>query len=431
MPLPLYTFEQFLQNRQSAGIDEYPREEEQVRKIIGEVRLRGDAAVKEYTRVFDGAGLDSLRVSGDELEEARRRLDPALLEVIRGARENIERFHQQQARLSWWEAAPGRMVGQRRLPLKAVGIYVPGGTAAYPSSVLMTVLPARIAGVREIYLCTPPDREGRVNSSILAAALEAGVTAVFKAGGAQAIAALAYGTETIPAVQKIVGPGNIYVTLAKREVFGKVGIDLLAGPSEILIVADKTANASYIAADLLSQAEHDPLARPLLVTTSPELARQVLAQVAEQLQDLPRREIAKQALQEQGAVVLAPSLEDAWTVANELAPEHLELHLADPWSCLARFENAGAIFVGAYSPEPLGDYWAGTNHVLPTGRAARYASPLGVDDFVKFSNVIYYSADALLEAALPIERLARAERLEGHARAVALRRRDLEQRSKD
>ncbi|HOL17417.1 MAG TPA: histidinol dehydrogenase, partial [Bacillota bacterium] len=276
----------------------------------------------------------------------------------------------------------------------------------------------------EIYLCTPPDAQGKIHPLTLLAAKLAGATAVFKAGGAQAVAALAYGTETIPAVQKIVGPGNIYVTLAKREVYGTVGIDLLAGPSEIVVVADETAEPSFIAADLLSQAEHDPLAAPILVTCSRLLAEAVSREIEAQLARLPRREIAEKALRGQGAAILVPSLAEAWAIVNELAPEHLELHLADPWSHLDQIENAGAIFLGPHTPEPLGDYWAGSNHVLPTGRGACYASPLGVPDFLKRSHVVYYSASALRHAAPHVEALARAEGLEAHARAVAARRRD-------
>ena len=301
MLLPIYdALSSYMERRRPFSLDDYAAEREAVREIIEAVRRRGDAAVKEYTARFDGAVLDDLRVSEAEFKAAEKAVEPLLLEALRKAKENIEKFHRRQLRASWWESAPGILVGQRFRPLHSTGAYVPGGTAAYPSSVLMTVLPARVAGVKEIYLCTPPGADGKVHPLTLLAAREAGATAVFKAGGAQAIAALAWGTETIPAVSKIVGPGNIYVTLAKRELYGRVGIDLLAGPSEIAVVADAQANAAYIAADLLSQAEHDILARPLLITTSAELLRRVEEELERQLQELPRREIAARALQEQG-----------------------------------------------------------------------------------------------------------------------------------
>lgn len=427
MLLPLYdSLASYLETRRCFTLDDYAAERETVREIIAAVRQRGDAAVKEYTALYDGAALNDLRVSEAELKTAEKAVEPSLLEALREAKENIENFHRRQLRSSWWESGPGCLVGQRIRPLCSAGAYVPGGTAAYPSSVLMTVLPARVAGVKEIYLCTPPGADGKVPPLTLLAAREAGATAVFKAGGAQAVAAMACGTETIPAVSKIVGPGNIYVTLAKRELYGCVGIDLLAGPSEIVVVADAQANPAYIAADLLSQAEHDILARPLLLTTSPELARQVERELQAQLRELPRREIAGRSLKEQGAALLVATLAEAWQAVNELAPEHLELQVADPWSHLEAIENAGAVFIGPGTPEAAGDYWAGSNHVLPTGGTARYASPLGVADFMKSTHFVYYSVAALAEAAPQIERLARAEGLEGHARAVAMRRRDHE-----
>lgn len=422
MPLPLYSAAQFKEKYKRTGLDAFSAEREQVCRIIEAVRLRGDAALREYTAELDGAAVDNPRVSAEEMSAAEKRVKPELVEAVRRAAANIELFHRRQASGSWWEAGPGAVVGQRREPLQTVGAYVPGGTAAYPSSVLMTVIPARVAGVPAVYLCTPPAPDGSVHPLTLVAARAAGATAVFKAGGAQSIAALAYGTETIPAVQKIVGPGNIYVTLAKREVYGRVGIDMLAGPSEIAVVADEAANPAFIAADLLSQTEHDSLAVPLLVTTAEQVARAVSAALEEQLRDLPRQETARRSLVEQGAAVLVGSLDEAWELVNDTAPEHLELHLAEPWRYLDRVRNAGAVFIGAYSPVPLGDYWAGSNHVLPTGGAARYASPLSVADFMKSTQIIYYTAGALREAAPWIERLARAEGLEAHARAVALRR---------
>ncbi|HOB86741.1 MAG TPA: histidinol dehydrogenase [Bacillota bacterium] len=431
MPLPLYSFAEYKRRRPLRSLEDYREEREQVVRIIERVRQEGDAAVLEYTARFDGTAPASLAVADEEWEEALNRVEPELREALARAAANIERFHRRQLEGSWWEAGPGWVAGQRRIPLEAVGVYVPGGTAAYPSSVLMTVIPARVAGVRQIYLCTPPGPGGEIHPLTLAAAREAGATAVFKAGGAQAIAALAYGTETIPAVPKIVGPGNLYVTLAKREVFGRVGIDLLAGPSEILVVAAEEANPAYIAADMLSQAEHDPLARALLVTPSSELARRVKEALRRQLERLPRREIALRSLQEQGAIILVENLEEAWPIVNQVAPEHLELHLPDPWRYLERIKSAGAIFLGPHTPEPVGDYWAGSNHVLPTGGAARYASPLGVADFMKTTNVVYYTAEALLEAAPFIRRLAEAEGLAAHARAAAIREEEDEEEGAD
>ncbi len=363
--------------------------------------------------------------------EAERAVSAELAAAIRLAAGNIERFHRHQLPVNWWDSGPGRLVGQRYQPLSSVGVYVPGGTAVYPSSVLMTVVPARVAGVKKIVLCTPPSAGGAVSPLILFAARVAGATAVYKIGGAQAIAALAYGTESVPAVPKIVGPGNLYVTLAKREVFGRVGIDLLAGPSEVLVVAGDGADASFVAADLISQAEHGSRSRAFLVTDSREILQAVMQELKRQLAALPRRETAARALKEQGAAVLVPSLDDAWPVVNELAPEHLSLHLPEPWSVLGKIENAGAIFLGSYSPESLGDYWAGTNHVLPTAGTARYASPLGVADFMKVSHLLYYGKEALLEAVSQIELLAGAEGLEGHARAAGIRRSKHGQNGKD
>ncbi len=422
MTLPVWSFEQYKRTRSTAVLSDYREERQKVLEIIGEVRLTGDPALKKFTLDFDHAELDALKVSDWEIESAFNKVEPELLEIIREAKKNIERFHLNQVEQKWWDCGPGWVTGQNYRPLQSVGAYIPGGTAAYPSSVLMTVIPARVAGVQEIYLCTPPDSNGNINPVTLAAVDAAGVTAVFKVGGAQAIAAMAFGTETIPAVQKIVGPGNIYVTLAKKEVFGQVGIDMLAGPSEIVIVAEKEARPAFIAADLLSQAEHDPLSRSLLITPSEELAGLVVNHLEEQLSTLPREKIARQSLREQGAVILVSGLEEAWKVVNELAPEHLELHLEDGWRYLDNINSAGAIFIGSYTPESLGDYWAGSNHVLPTGRAARYASALGVNDFMKRSNVICYSSRALQESAPKIAALARAEGFEAHARAVLLRR---------
>lgn len=431
MLLPIYSFEQFQQQGSYFFLDKFPEQKEAVSRIIERVRREGDSALKDLTRSLDGVELAGLKVTSGEMDRACAEVAPGLKQAIRQARENIEQFHRRQLPSSWWEPGEGWLMGQRFTPLKSAGIYVPGGTACYPSSVLMAAVPASLAGVKQILLCTPPDSTGNVNPVILMAARESGVQDIFKVGGAQAIAAMAYGTETVPRVDKIVGPGNIYVTLAKKEVFGQVGIDLLAGPSELLIVADEQADPAFIAADLLSQAEHDILSRVFLATTSRQLAEQVLAQLEEQLILLPRKETVKRCLQDNGAVILLSSLEQSWEIANRLAPEHLELHLVDPWRYLDRFKNAGAIFLGSYSPSPLGDYWAGSNHVLPTGGTARYASPLGVMDFVKYSQVVYYSPEAFYKAGPSIEVLARQEGLEAHARAVAIRGEDVGTHSQD
>jgi len=431
MPLPICSFEQYKKDHLAATLHDFPQERETVLKIIEDVRKNGDDALFKYTEKFDQAKLSQLQVSAEELHEAVTLTAPDILETIRGAKENIKRFHSHQVETSWWDSGPGWLAGQRSLPLQTVGAYIPGGTAAYPSSVLMTVIPALVAGVENIILCSPPDSDGKVNQITLAAAYEAGATAVYKVGGAQAVAAMAYGTNTIPAVQKIVGPGNIYVTLAKKEVFGQVGIDMLAGPSEIVIVAEEGALPAYIAADMLSQAEHDPLSRSILITPSEALSQMVVEHLAEQLDTLPRKNTALQSLKQQGAVLLVSNLDEAWTIVNELAPEHLELHLQEAWSYLDRITNAGAIFLGSYTPESLGDYWAGSNHVLPTGLAARYASPLGVYDFLKRSHVLSYSYAALRHSAPRISALARAEGLEAHARAVLLRRQNNEPTGKN
>jgi histidinol dehydrogenase len=422
MPLTICSFRQYKKAVQGSLLSDFRDERRQVLDIIEDVRFNGDAALKKYTQKFDRVQLQDVRVSDQETAAALKAVDPALIEIIREARANIERFHRNQVEESWWERHPGRLTGQRLMPLQSVGAYIPGGTAAYPSSVLMTVVPAMVAGVTEILICTPPGRDGAVNPLTLAAAHIAGATAVFKAGGAQAVAAMAYGTETVPAVQKIVGPGNLYVTLAKKEVFGDVGIDMLAGPSEIVIVAGEEAQPAYIAADLLSQAEHDPLSRSILITYSEKTAQVVRDHLEDQILSLPRKETAAESLKNQGAIILIPDLDAAWPIVNELAPEHLELHIDDAWDYLDRISSAGSIFIGEFTPEPLGDYWAGSNHVIPTGRAARYASPLGVNDFIKRSNVISYTAGALQESAGQIAALARAEGLEAHARAVLIRR---------
>lgn len=413
---------EFLENHRDFSFNEYVEEAGLVRDIIHNVRQRGDEALKEYSLRFDGVLLEDLRVSSREIEDASAGIDPELGKSIEGAAENIRSFHRRQLPGSWWDTREGVMVGQLYRPLDSVGVYVPGGTAAYPSSLLMTVVPAVIAGVKEIFVCTPPAPDGTVNPVTLFSAREAGATAVFKAGGAQAVAAMVYGTETIPRVQKIFGPGNIYVTLAKKEVFGEVGVDLLAGPSEIMVLAGDRGRADYIAADLLSQAEHGAHSRVYLVTTGSDLAREVVAEVGRQLSELPRGHMAERALLDHGAIIVVSDLNEAWEVVNRVAPEHLEILLDEPWRYLDRVQSAGSIFLGEYTPEPVGDYWAGTNHVLPTGGTARFASPLGVTDYLKSSQVLYYSRDSLDRAASRIVGLARAEGLEAHARAIEIRR---------
>lgn len=395
-----------------------------VEEIVKDVKRRGDKALLEYTEAFDGCSLktEEIRVKPEEIEEAYKVVDNSFLAVLRQAKEGILSYHRLQKQKDWFaQDERGSLVGQVYRPLERVGIYVPGGTAIYPSSVLMNGLPAMVAGVREIVMVTPPGKDGKIPPATLVAAHEAGVSEIYRMGGAQAIAALAYGTGSIRPVDKIVGPGNIYVTLAKKMVYGAVGIDMLAGPSEILIIGDGNVQASYAAADLLSQAEHDVLARAMLVTDSAEWARQVAVELAGQLEQLPRSEIARESLANQGAIVIVRDQEEAFSVANMVAPEHLELLISHPWSGLARVKHAGAVFLGPYSPEPIGDYWAGPNHVLPTGGSARYASVLSVDDFCKRSSVIHYSRQGLENAAGPIQVLAGAEKLTAHARAVTIR----------
>ncbi|HZG86945.1 histidinol dehydrogenase [Paenibacillus sp.] len=396
------------------------------RTIVERVRAEGDKAVLEFTAAFDKAELtaDRLRVTAEELQEAYASVDEPFLDAIRSAAANIRAYHEKQLKQSWIDVQPnGTTLGQIVRPLSRVGVYVPGGKAAYPSSVLMNIIPASVAGVKEIVMVTPPATGGTegIDPYILVAAAEAGVSEVYRVGGAQAIAALAYGTETIPRVDKIVGPGNIYVALAKRLVYGVVDIDSIAGPSEIVVVADEGANAAFIAADLLSQAEHDEMASAVLLTPSRALAEAVQAEVERQLDALPRRAIAAESVRRHGAILLTASLEEAIAISNRLAPEHLELMVADPLAWLGRIENAGAIFLGPYSAESVGDYYAGPNHVLPTNGTARFFSPLGVDTFLKRSSLIAYSREALLEGAERIMTLARREGLEGHARAIQVR----------
>ncbi|UAL51942.1 MULTISPECIES: histidinol dehydrogenase [Metabacillus] len=392
---------------------------EAVKNIIGDVKKKGDASLFAYAEKFDSVSLSSLRVSEKEVEAAYQELDQDLVEIIREAAENIRFFHEKQKRESWITyKEDGTMLGQKITPLDAVGVYVPGGTAAYPSSVLMNVIPAQTAGVKRIVLISPPNREGTLPAGVLVAAKELGIGEIYKSGGAQAVAALAYGTETIRPVDKIVGPGNIYVALAKREVFGDVDIDMIAGPSEIVVLADHTAKANEVAADLLSQAEHDVLASSVLVTDSMELAESVSAEVTRQLETLPRKEIAGPSIEQFGFIYVAESMDEAINAVNELAPEHLEVLTEYPMELLNNIRHAGAIFLGRYSSEPVGDYFAGPNHVLPTNGTARFSSPLNVDDFVKKSSIISYSEKAFQNSAHKIAAFARLEGLEAHARAI-------------
>jgi histidinol dehydrogenase len=390
-----------------------------VLEIIADVRARGDEALKAYTEKFDQVRLASLRVTEKEMEQAYQQVSAKLLAIIREAAVNIRDYHERQRRESWITTKEdGTMLGQKITPLDAVGLYVPGGTAAYPSSVLMNVIPAQVAGVKRIVIVSPPNKDGTLPAGVLVAANELGVNEIYKVGGAQAIAALAYGTETIRPVDKIFGPGNIYVALAKREVFGQVAIDMIAGPSEIVVLADETANANEIAADLLSQAEHDERASAILVTPSMKLALAVASAVEKQLETLPRKAIAAASLENYGGIYVTETLAEAVEVVNELAPEHLEVMTAEPMQLLGQIRHAGAIFLGRFSSEPVGDYFAGPNHVLPTNGTARFSSGLSVDEFVKKSSIIFYSEQALKQNAEKIAAFARLEGLEAHARAV-------------
>ncbi len=393
-----------------------------VAEIIEAVRQRGDQAVKEFTLRFDGTAPEHTEISRQEMESLTEQCDPEFLSALQRAAENITDFHQRQKQQSWLNTqANGVLMGQRVRGLAKVGIYVPGGTAAYPSSVLMNAIPAKIAGVGELIMVTPPGKDGRPNPDIMAAALTAGVDRVFLVGGAQAVAALAFGTETIPKVDKIVGPGNIYVATAKKHLFGTVDIDMIAGPSEILILADETAKPKFLAADLMSQAEHDVLASAILLTTSEIIAEQTVQQIYEQIESLSRKEIIHQSLDRFGAVIVCSDMEEAVNFANELAPEHLEICAANPMEFIGKIDNAGSVFLGNYSPEPLGDYFAGPNHVLPTSGTARFFSPLSVDSFVKKSSFIYYTKQALALAQQDIIKLAETEGLTAHANSIKVR----------
>ena len=402
----------------------YGEFEGRVAAIIDRVKNERDAAVFDYTKQFDGADIDAsnIRVTEEEIREAYELVDPKLLDVIRKAKENIRIYHEKQRQYSWFDSEEtGIMLGQKVTALNTVGVYVPGGKAAYPSSVLMNVIPAKVAGVKNIIMTTPCGRDGKVYPTTLVAAKEAGVDAVYKVGGAQAVAAMAFGTESVPKVDKIVGPGNIYVALAKKAVFGYVAIDSIAGPSEILVLADDSANPRYVAADLLSQAEHDEMASAILVTTSRELAEQVSAEVDGFVAVLSRKEIIQKSLDHYGYILVAENMEDAIAAVNDIASEHMEIVTRNPFEVMTKVRNAGAIFIGEYSSEPLGDYFAGPNHVLPTNGTARFFSPLSVDDFIKKSSIIYYSREALQAVHRDIENFAECEYLTAHANSIRVR----------
>ncbi len=413
-----------LENMLKRSPNQYGTYQSAVDEILDAVKTRKDAALFEYTEKFDGAKItaDTIRVTEEEIEEAYTQVDPSLIEIIRKALVNIRSYHEKQVRYSWFDSKPdGTLLGQKVTPLERVGVYVPGGKAVYPSSVLMNVLPAKVAGVDKIVMTTPPGTDGKVYPVTLVAAKEAGVDEIYKVGGAQAIAALAFGTESIKKVDKIVGPGNIFVALAKKTVYGHVSIDSIAGPSEILVLADETANPRFVAADLLSQAEHDELASAILITTSMELAQKVSEEVEGFVQVLSRQEIIRKSLDNYGYILVADTMEDAIDTANEIASEHLEIVTKNPFDTMTRIRNAGAIFLGEYSSEPLGDYFAGPNHILPTNGTAKFFSPLSVDDFVKKSSIISYSREALELVHEDIENFAKAEKLTAHANSIAVR----------
>ena len=413
-----------LENLLKRSPNSYGKFESAVADILANVKSRGDDALFEYTRNFDKADINpsNIVVTQEEIDEAYSLVDDKLLDVIRKALVNIRDYHEKQKQYSWFDSKPdGTILGQKVTALSRVGVYVPGGKAAYPSSVLMNVMPAKVAGVEQIVMCTPPDKEGKVYPTTLVAAKEAGVDVIYKVGGAQAIAAMAYGTASVPKVDKIVGPGNIYVALAKKAVFGYVSIDSVAGPSEIMVIADETANPRFVAADLLSQAEHDEMASAIHVTTSEELAKKVSAQIDEFLKELSRSEIISKSLENYGYILVADSIDEAIEVANDIASEHLEIVTKDPFNVMTKIKNAGAIFLGEYSSEPLGDYFAGPNHVLPTNGTAKFFSPLSVDDFIKKSSIISYSREALELIHNDIETFAKAEHLTAHANSIHVR----------
>ena len=419
-----------LENLLKRSPNSYGEFESRVNDIIQNVREKRDEAVFEYTLKFDGATIDqdNIRVTEEEIKEAYEAVDPALIEVIRKALVNIRSYHEKQRQNSWFTTeAKGTMLGQKVTPLERVGVYVPGGKAVYPSSVLMNIVPAKVAGVDQIVMTTPPGKDGKVNPSTLVAAKEAGADEIYKVGGAQAIGALAYGTESIPKVDKVVGPGNIFVALAKKAVYGYVSIDSIAGPSEILVLADETANPRYVAADLLSQAEHDELASAILITTSREFAAKVSEEVDGFVKILSRKEIIQKSLDNFGYILIAENMDKAIEAANAIASEHMEIVTANPFEVMMKVRNAGAIFIGENSSEPLGDYFAGPNHVLPTNGTAKFFSALSVDDFVKKSSIVYYSREALREIHKDIEQFATSEQLTAHANSIAVRFEDEEQ----
>ncbi len=418
------TKQDILNNLLKRSPNNYSQYEAAVNEIIENVRANGDKALFEYTLKFDRYALsaDTIQVTREEIEEAYSLMDAELVRVLRQSAENIRNFHTKQLRNSWFDAKEdGTILGMKFSPIARAGVYVPGGKAAYPSSVLMNVIPAKVAGVSEIIMTTPPGADGRVNPGTLVAADIAGVDTIYKAGGAQAIASMAFGTESVPKVDKITGPGNIFVALAKKAVYGHVSIDSIAGPSEILVLADETANPRYVAADLLSQAEHDELASAILITTSGELAQKVSAQVDEFVQELSRAEIIRKSLENYGYILLAENMTEAVDSVNEIASEHLEILTKNPFEVMTRIRNAGAIFLGEYSSEPLGDYFAGPNHILPTNGTAKFFSPVNVDDFIKKSSIISYSREALMQAHKDIEAFAKSEGLTAHANSIHVR----------
>lgn len=418
------TKKDILENLLKRSPNSYGKFEASVAAILADVKEKGDEAVFDYTKRFDGADINAgnIVVTKEEIDEAYSLVDKQLVEVIRKALVNIREYHAKQKQYSWFDSTPnGTILGQKVTPLNRVGVYVPGGKAAYPSSVLMNIIPAKVAGVSQIIMTTPPGKDGRVNPGTLVAANEAGVDVIYKVGGAQAIAAMAYGTDSIRKVDKIVGPGNIYVALAKKAVYGHVSIDSIAGPSEILVIADETANPRYVAADLLSQAEHDEMASAILITTSEELADKVSKEIDSFVAELSRSEIITKSLENYGYILIARDIDEAVETANEIASEHLEIVTKDPFTVMTKIRNAGAIFLGEYSSEPLGDYFAGPNHVLPTNGTAKFFSPLGVDDFIKKSSIISYSREALEPIHEDIIKFANAERLTAHANSIKVR----------
>ena len=416
--------ENLLEDLLKRSPNNYGQYEQGVQEILAHVKEEKDQAVFAYTKKFDHADITAanIKVTEEEIEEAYKEVDPKLVEIIRKALLNIRTYHEKQRQYSWFDSKPdGTILGQKVTPLHRVGVYVPGGKAVYPSSVLMNIVPAKVAGVDKIVMVTPPGKDGKVTPNTLVAAHEAGADVIYKVGGAQAIAALAYGTESIPKVDKIVGPGNIYVALAKKAVYGYVSIDAIAGPSEILVIADETANPRFVAADLLSQAEHDELASAILVTTSEELARKVSDEVDGFLKELSRSEIIRKSLDNYGYILVADTMDDVIDIANEIASEHLEIQTKNPYDVMTKVRNAGAIFIGEYASEPLGDYFAGPNHVLPTNGTAKFFSPLSVDDFIKKSSIIGYSEEALRDIHKDIEAFAEAEQLTAHANSIKVR----------